>query len=72
MSARRATTIERLLQTRFGVSPDRMFAGGRSEYQPKEYLSIESNKKINRKTKIYVVPKLDQLFQSFVLGREAK
>ena len=72
MSARRATTIARLLQTRFGVSPDRIFAGGRSEYQPKEYLSVESNKKINRKTEIYVVPKLDRLFQSFILGGQAK
>lgn len=40
MSARRATTIVRLLRTRFGILPDRMFAGGRSEYQPKEYTGI--------------------------------
>ncbi|MDZ7897356.1 MAG: OmpA family protein [Arcicella sp.] len=68
MSARRATTIVRLLQTRFGVSPERMFAGGRSEYQPKEYAGTEPSKKINRRTEIYVMPQLDQFFQSFVLG----
>jgi chemotaxis protein MotB len=72
MSARRATTIVRLLQTRFGVSPERMFAGGRSEYQPKEYAGTELNKKINRRTEIYVMPQLDQFFQSFVLGGQAK
>jgi chemotaxis protein MotB len=72
MSARRATTIVRLLQTRFGVSPERMFAGGRSEYQPKEYIGTEPNKKINRRTEIYVMPQLDQFFQSFVLGGQAK
>jgi chemotaxis protein MotB len=72
MSARRATTIVRLLQTRFGVSPERMFAGGRSEYQPKEYVGTEPNKKINRRTEIYVMPQLDQFFQSFVLGGQVK
>ena len=72
MSARRATTIVRLLQTRFGVSPERMFAGGRSEYQPKELAVTESSKKINRRTEIYVMPQLDQFFQSFVLGGQAK
>ena len=72
MSARRATTIVRLLQTRFGISPERMFAGGRSEYQPKELSVTESSKKINRRTEIYVMPQLDQFFQSFVLGGQAK
>ncbi len=72
MSARRATTIVRMLQTRFGVSPDRMFAGGRSEYQPKEFAATESAKKINRRTEIYIMPQLDQFFQSFVLGGMAK
>jgi chemotaxis protein MotB len=72
ISARRATTIVRLLQTRFGVSPDRMFAGGRSEYQPKEYAGTEPNKRINRRTEIYVMPQLDQFFQSFVLGGQVK
>ena len=72
MSARRATTIVRLLQTRFGISPERMFAGGRSEYQPKELAVTESSKKINRRTEIYVMPQLDQFFQSFVLGGQAK
>lgn len=72
MSARRATTVVRLLQTRFGVMPDRMIAGGRSEYSPKDYVGTESIKKINRRTEIYVMPQLDQFFQSFVLGGQAK
>ena len=63
-----ATTIVRLLQTRFGILPDRMIAGGRSEYSPKEYARTELNKKTNRRTEIYIMPKLDQFFQSFVLG----
>ena len=41
ISARRATTIVRLLQTFFGILPDRIFAGERSEYQhqPKQYIA---------------------------------
>lgn len=72
MSARRATTIVRLLQTRFNIAPDRMIAGGRSEYSPKEYTGTEPNKKINRRTEIYIMPQLDQFFQAFVLGGQAK
>lgn len=72
MSARRATIIVRLLQSRFGISPERMFAGGRSEFQPREYLSFEPIKRINCRTEIYVMPQLDQFFQSFVLGGQGK
>ncbi len=69
LSAKRATTIVRLLQTRFGVSPDRMFAGGRSEYSPKEYTTTDLNRKQNRRTEIMVMPRLDQFFQSLVNGQ---
>jgi chemotaxis protein MotB len=68
MSAKRASAVVRILQTRFNVSPDRMIAGGRSEYSPKEYTGTEPNKKVNRRTEIYVMPQLDQFFQAFVLG----
>jgi chemotaxis protein MotB len=75
LSAKRATSIVRLLQTKYGVSPDRMIAGGRAEYAPKEYTSTaatasgESNKKLNRRTEIIVMPKLDQFFQALVNGQ---
>ncbi|MCU0469922.1 MAG: OmpA family protein [Arcicella sp.] len=70
LSAKRATAVVRLLQTRFGVSPDRMFAGGRSEYSPKEYTAaLDANRKQNRRTEIMVMPRLDQFFQSLVNGQ---
>jgi chemotaxis protein MotB len=69
LSAKRATAITRLLQTRFGVQPDRIFAGGRSEYAPKEYSGTEPNKKLNRRIEIIVMPKLDQFFQALVNGQ---
>jgi chemotaxis protein MotB len=69
LSAKRATAITRLLQTRFGVQPDRILAGGRSEYSPKEYAGNEPNKKLNRRIEITVMPKLDQFFQALVNGQ---
>lgn len=69
LSAKRATAITRLLQTRFGVQPDRILAGGRSEYSPKEYAGTEPNKKLNRRIEITVMPKLDQFFQALVNGQ---
>jgi chemotaxis protein MotB len=69
LSAKRATAITRLLQSRFGVQPDRIFAGGRSEYAPKEYTGTEPNKKLNRRIEITVMPKLEQFFQALVNGQ---
>lgn len=69
LSAKRATAITRLLQTRFGVQPDRILAGGRSEYSPKEYAGTEPNKKLNRRIEITIMPKLDQFFQALVNGQ---
>lgn len=69
LSAKRATAITRLLQTRFGVQPDRILAGGRSEYSPKEYPGTEPNKKLNRRIEITIMPKLDQFFQALVNGQ---
>ncbi|MEY4540463.1 MAG: hypothetical protein RLZZ306_2220, partial [Bacteroidota bacterium] len=69
LSAKRATAITRLLQTRFGVQPDRILAGGRSEYSPKEYVGTEPNKKQNRRIEITVMPKLEQFFQALVNGQ---
>ncbi len=69
LSAKRSTAIVRLLQTRFGVQPDRILAGGRSEYAPKEFAGTEPNKKQNRRIEITVMPKLEQFFQALVSGQ---
>lgn len=69
LSAKRATAITRLLQNRFNVQPDRILAGGRSEYSPKDYAGTEPNKKQNRRIEIIVMPKLEQFFQALVNGQ---
>lgn len=69
LGAKRATAITRLLQNRFGVLPDRILAGGRSEYSPKDYAGVEPNKKVNRRIEITIMPKLDQFFHDLVNGQ---
>ena len=70
LSAKRATSVVRLLQTKFGISPERMTAGGRSEYIPKVSNTNDVGRKINRRTEIIVLPKLDQFFQMLANGQK--
>jgi len=60
LSALRATAVVRILQNKFGVAPNRMTAGGRSEYIPKASNNTSSGKAENRRTVIKVLPQLDQ------------
>lgn len=62
LSARRATAVVRLLQKKYSVAPERMTAGGRSEYVPKASNATAEGKKANRRTEIIITPKLDQFF----------
>jgi chemotaxis protein MotB len=63
LSAKRATSVVRTLQTKFKVDPSRMTAGGRSEFTPKTSNSNASGRAENRRTEIIVLPKLDQFFK---------
>lgn len=62
LSVKRATSIVRLMQTEFGVQPQRMTAGGRSEYLPKKTNETIGGRAVNRRTEIIILPKLDQFF----------
>jgi chemotaxis protein MotB len=63
LSVKRATSIVRLMQIKFGVEPQRMTAGGRSEYIPKSTNETTEGRAINRRTEIVILPKLDQFFE---------
>lgn len=62
LSARRATSVVRILQTKFKVSPSRLTAGGRGEYYPKASNTTTKGRQLNRRTEIIVTPKLEQFF----------
>ena len=70
LSAKRATSVVRLLQSKFGISLERMTAGGRSEFVPKVLNSSDAGRKVNRRTEIIVLPKLDQFFQMLANGQK--
>lgn len=63
LSVKRATSIVRLMQNKFGVQPFRMTAGGRSEYLPKTSNETAEGRTKNRRTEIVILPKLDQFFE---------
>ena len=63
LSVLRATTVVRILQDDFGVSPARMTAGGRSQYVPKSANETAEGRAKNRRTRIVILPKLDQFYK---------
>ena len=63
LSALRATSMAKILQTRFGVNPSRITAGGRSEYNPKTTNASVSGRSENRRTEIIIMPKLDEFMK---------
>ena len=63
LSVKRATSIVRLMQTEFEVAPERMTAGGRSEYLPKATNETVEGRALNRRTEIVILPKLDEFFE---------
>jgi chemotaxis protein MotB len=63
LSALRATSIVRVLQNDFKIDPKRMTAGGRSEYVPLQCNDTPGGRAANRRTRIVVLPQLDQFYQ---------
>lgn len=63
LSVKRATSIVRILQNDFNVAPSRLVAAGRSFYAPLVENNSAANMAKNRRTKIIIMPKLDQFFE---------
>ncbi|MET1259512.1 MAG: OmpA family protein [Flavobacteriaceae bacterium] len=68
LSAKRATSIVRILQSDFGVDPKRMTAAGRSFYVPLASNDTASERAKNRRTRIVVLPKIDQFYNMIEEG----
>jgi chemotaxis protein MotB len=63
LSVKRATTVVRLLQKEYGLDPAKMAAAGRSEYRPLGSNDTNEGKALNRRTRIVILPELDQFFK---------
>jgi len=71
LSVKRATAVVRVLQNDFGVQPERMTAAGRSYYVPVTDNETAENRSKNRRTRIVVLPKLDQFYDLLEQGMKA-
>ena len=68
LSVLRATAVVNILQSDFGVAPSRMTAAGRGEYVPVTSNATPEGRAINRRTRIVVLPKLDQFYNMIEQG----
>jgi chemotaxis protein MotB len=63
LSVLRATSVIRILQTNYKISPVRMTAAGHSEYDPIASNDNVDGRTLNRRTRIVLLPQLDQFFK---------
>lgn len=63
LSVKRATSVVRVLQDDFNIAPERLVAAGRSEFHPLESNETVEGRARNRRTRIVLMPKLDQFFE---------
>lgn len=63
LSVKRATSVVRILQNEYGLNPAQLIAAGRSEYNPLTENATAAGRAINRRTRIVILPQLDQFFK---------
>jgi len=63
LSVKRATTVVRILQNTYGLDPKRMTAAGRGQYLPLGDNTTAEGRAANRRTRIVILPQLDQFFK---------
>jgi len=63
LSVKRATAVVRILQNKYGLDPATITAAGRSEYVPIADNNTPEGKAANRRTRIVILPQLDQFFK---------
>jgi chemotaxis protein MotB len=62
LSVKRATSVVRILQKQYGLDPSHMTAAGAGEYLPVAANDTEEGRAANRRTRIVILPQLDQFF----------
>ena len=72
LSCLRASSVVQALQTKYGVDPKRLTAGGRGEYNPLQSNDTEVGKQRNRRTQIIITPKLDEFMELIGEAPETK
>ncbi|MCO6487279.1 MAG: OmpA family protein [Phaeodactylibacter sp.] len=62
LSVKRSTSVVRALQKEHGVDPNRLIAAGRGEYNTLASNDTAEGRATNRRTRIIILPKLDQFY----------
>ncbi len=62
LSVKRSTSVVRALQKNYNINPNRLIAAGRGEYNTLASNDTESGRATNRRTRIIILPKLDQFY----------
>lgn len=70
LSVKRATSVVRILQNQYGLDPAKMAAAGRGEFKPIADNSTTEGKAANRRTRIVILPQLDQFFKLLEPGQK--
>jgi chemotaxis protein MotB len=63
LSVKRATSVVRILEKQYKIDPARMTASGHSEYVPVANNAGEDGRALNRRTRVVILPQLDQFFK---------
>jgi chemotaxis protein MotB len=63
LSVKRATAVVRILQNQYGLDPAHITAAGRGEYLPIASDDTPEGRAANRRTRIIILPQLDQFFK---------
>ena len=63
MSAKRSTAIVRVLTKDLKVNPKQLIAAGRGEFIPLVENNSVTNRAINRRTRIVILPKIDEFYE---------
>ena len=63
LSVKRSTAIVRVLTQDLGVKPSQLIAAGRGEFSPLVENKTAENRATNRRTRIVVLPKIDEFYE---------
>ena len=62
LSVKRATSVVRVLQNDYKIDPNKLIAAGRGEYNALAGNDTEEGRAVNRRTRIIILPKLNQFY----------
>jgi chemotaxis protein MotB len=66
LSVKRATSVVRILEKEYKMNPSRMTASGHGAYAPIAPNNLDEGRAQNRRTRIIILPELDQFFKLLV------